>query len=277
MPNLVPTFESVFTKEYWAPASGKTEKLAFTHPSNNTLEELNPLLTQAAISIFQGASGTTIEAGSSLSPQSGEIHTLPGSILLTDIEVIRPIAGKFNYKSQKRHECDDRIHEDQNQLPLRSRAWIKDDPELQASARTLFMKNSKTYLNTEHNPGYVNVWPYNKLLLDHEEPHLYQRVIGLLAVAPDRKGFERIYMMHRWGGDIENGAVIGTTKPWRPMILTIPQNLVVGQTMEITKNDRLVSMARVRSAELCAHGALSRVVQEQKLRLQTLRPIIRGV
>lgn len=275
MSNLVPTFETVFTEEYWAPVSGKTEKLVFTHPSNNTLEELNPLLTQAAISIFQGASGTIIEARSSLSPQSGEIHTLPGSILLADVESIMQIPGKINYRLKKSAENEDRLL--QKHAPLRERAWITDDPELQASPRSLFLKNAKNHLKTEHSPGYLDVWPYNKLLLDHEEPHLYRRVIGLLAVAPDRKGFDRIYRIPRWGGDIEDGKVIGTTKPWRPMGLTIPQNLVVRQTMEITEKDSVVGMIRVKHAELCAHGALSRVAQKQKLRPQTLRPIIGGV
>lgn len=280
---VIPTFESVFTKEYWSPVSGATEELVYTSPTRKTLHQLNPLLTEAARNIFQGVDGTPIEPGASLSPQSGEVHTLPGSILLADIETIKRISGllpsKLDHGIIKGHETEERYL--QKHTPLRKRAWITDDPELQANARSLFLKNSKNHLETPRRSGYIDVGQYNKILLDPDEPNIYRRVIGLMAVAPDKNGLDRVYMMPRWGAGIEDAAVVGTTSIWEPgeRKRFIYQNLLVKQTIEINEKGSVVGMIRVRHAELCTQGLLSRVTQKQgfsRLRINT-KPVIAGV
>lgn len=240
-----PTFETVFTEAYW----GDVEDLS-TRTNNNglipadTLTQMQNLTGQAAGAIFRGEPRLWVPVGTQLGIPGESHYTLPGNVVLVDLEGLTP---------DKLRPSEREIRRDgEHSFPYQR--FIHNEGELMALPSTMFMRNSIRLRDGQ----VIQVLPYRKSIPRGEDGRRYVRTVRFFAYGLDRKNNPAARMLSDWN-TLPEGNVEGAGTP-RDALVAIPA-FVVGESFRYGKD-----ILRVKSAQLCISGLLEPVKVKQKRR-----------
>jgi len=254
---IIPNPESVFTREYWQPATPYPEDNEKNYSSKlSTAKEVSLLAGQAATAIFAGEPRQALPAGSTLTNSSAESWTQPGSVLLIDIESISTLNGRGQ---RKRATLDEESACSRD--PVRD-GYMQDRSDLMATPASLFRRNSEKKYKSDGQEVTTAIH-YGKRLHNQELTMGYQRDIFLGVFSYDKKGNVYCAMRTVWSTD-DKSQVQGMAVTFRESLGMRAPILSIGDTY--VKDEKGPVLSRVKSAELCLQGSLTPVMAKQKKR-----------
>lgn len=260
---VTPSIESVFTEEYWGDvqdleAPGRVRLLS-GFISRKQQEEIDELLVDTATGIFRGDEREPVPAGTSLMPSDGNHFTAPGNVLLIDIEAIG---------SSGKKPCKTPCHERFGGKPVHWESnYMQSPDELLAAPASLFRSNSRKVSWPGADQPQTTVYPYNKKLCQPQSNSHYARIIRLLAFQYDRYGkiagnTEVVWKSkdpEKVRGSTTNLLGFGIDSIFR-------METTIGSSFRVP--DKAPDLVlRIKSAELCTQGLLSRVEAKRRHRL----------
>lgn len=248
MSKVAPTFESIFTSEYWGDVQDKQSTPPCKAISRKVYKQMQSLTAMAANSIFEGNPTSNAPDGALLDISGDSFHTAPGTVLLADMEMLVPLPDDITP-----------IHTFIDQLsPPVSQAFIHDQADLMALPATLFKQNSA--IDMDAGPNTV-VYPYTKYTVNPESSALYSRIIRLLTYGVDKNGDPTYRLIANWPAAHEKG-VEGRAKKDENLSGLLPA-VRIGETYHEGKDQAVI---RLKSAEICLSGTIEYAKVKKKAR-----------
>lgn len=247
-----PTFESVFTPEYWEPVPERVERdfimrefFATARATRATIAQARENLLLAGAKLIEGEPTLKVGTGELVGGEDDEKYALPGAVLLIDDEHVL-----FSRRKQPEYEYY---------------GQITSELELSRSAIATFL-GAKRHTNLEDAPNYEVYNGYHGKYISEEGE--YTRTVNLYAYYRAKNGNTGLLGLVQWRNQHGQPCVIAPAGLFRyaPEL----RSGRVGETVNtslLTKKPFLKDvpmLSRIKEAHICMRGTAEKAKARSK-------------